>query len=195
MVYAFIHDVQRPFHFEGSVPEQKGWCPMGDKRRFREFAYFIHWTFPEATSVADVAGGHGELAFWLHELGKTPVIIDPRDTTFPKWIHRTLRKRAIRSGKLTTLKRLRKTVEEVDLNAFDLAVALHPDEATEPVLRTAISHNVDFAIVPCCVFPLDGIKRSRQEWVAYLASLAPGTQVAKLPISGANVVLWRKRDR
>ena len=46
-----------------------GRAGMGDKRRFREFAYFIHRTFPQATSVADVAGGRGELAFWLHELG------------------------------------------------------------------------------------------------------------------------------
>jgi hypothetical protein len=168
---------------------------MGDKRRFWAFADFVRRTFPEATTVADVAGGRGILAFRLYELGMQPVIIDPRDATFPRWIHRTLRKRAIRTGKRITIGRVQKRVQDVDLGAFDLVVALHPDEATEPALRAALSSGVDFAIVPCCVFPLDGIKRSRQAWVSYLASLAPGIQTTKLAISGANVVLWRKGEK
>jgi hypothetical protein len=167
---------------------------MGDRRRFREFAAFIDRTFPTAVTVADVAGGCGELAFRLHELGKRTVIIDPRDATFPRWVHRTLRKRAVRTGAFPHLERVHKDIEQVDLRGFDLIVALHPDEATEPALRAAVRHDVDFAIVPCCVFPCDGIKRSREEWVTYLAALAPGTHVATLPISGTNIVLWRKRD-
>ena len=81
------------------------------------------------------------------------------------------------------------------MGAFDLVVALHPDEATEPTLRAALSSGTDFAIVPCCVFPLDGVKRSRQAWVSYLASLAPDIQTTKLAISGANTVLWRKGEK
>jgi hypothetical protein len=141
--------------------------------------------------VADVAGGHGELSFWLHEFGKRPVIIDPRDATFPRWIHRKLRKRAIGSGRLTQIERWQNLVEDVDLSSFDLVVALHPDEATEPALRAAIAYNLSFAIVPCCVHPLDGIKRSSREWLDYLACVTSDIQIAKLPISGANVVLWR----
>jgi hypothetical protein len=139
-----------------------------------------------------VAGGHGELAFWLQEYGKRPVVIDPRDTTFPRWIHRTLRKRVVRAGQRSAIERWRVCVGDVDLRSFDLIVALHPDEATEPALRAAVTHAIDFAIVPCCVFPLDGVARSRQAWVSYLASLADGTQLTELPISGANLVLWRK---
>jgi Ser/Thr protein kinase RdoA (MazF antagonist) len=166
---------------------------MGDARRFEVFARFIRRTFPAATSVADVAGGHGELAFWLGELGLRPVVIDPRPVTFPRWIHRRLRKRAVCGGRRIGIERIERVVarvEDADLRRFDLVVALHPDEATEPVVRAAVAHGADFAVVPCCVFPLDGIRRSRAGWLTHLASLAPGARVSALPIGGANVVLW-----
>ena len=165
---------------------------MGDPRRFEAFARFIHRTFPAAATVADVAGGHGELAFWLAELGLRPVIIDPRPATFPRWIHRTLRKRAVRDGRPAGIERVIQRVEDADLHRFDLLVALHPDAATEPVVRTAVAQGIDFAVVPCCVFPLDGLTRSREAWMAYLAALAPGARVSALPIGGANAVLWRR---
>lgn len=166
---------------------------MGDSRRFEVFARFLRSTFPTATTVADVAGGHGELAFWLAELGLRPTIIAPRPATFPRWIHRTLRKRAVRGGpgcQPASIERLRARVEDVDLRGFDLVAALHPDAATEPAIRTAVAQGVDFAAVPCCVFPLDGIRRSREAWVDYLASLADGVRMSALPIEGANIVLW-----
>jgi hypothetical protein len=53
---------------------------MGDPRRFEVFARFLRRTFPAAATVADIAGGHGELAFWLGELGLRPTIVDPRPT-------------------------------------------------------------------------------------------------------------------
>src|SRR5688500_5799224 len=128
---------------------------MGDRRRFEVFARFLRTTFPTATTVADVAGGHGELAFWLADLGLHPTIIDPRPATFPRWIHRTLRKRALRHGRPLSIERRLASVEDVHLRRFDLVAALHPDAATEPAFRAAVAHGVDFAVVPCCVFPLD----------------------------------------
>jgi hypothetical protein len=165
---------------------------MGDPYRFEAFARFVRRTFPEATSVADVAGGHGELAFWLAELGLRPTIIDPRTATFPRWIHRTLRKRARRLGRGVGIERVIARVEDTDLRPFDLVVALHPDAATEPAVRAAVAQGVDFAVVPCCVFPLDGVPRSRAAWVTHLAALAPGARASVLPMGGANVVLWRR---
>jgi hypothetical protein len=166
---------------------------MGDSRRFEVFARFLRTTFPAATTVADVAGGHGELAFWLAERGLRPTIIDPRPATFPRWVHRTLRKRAVRGGaggRPVSIARRLAPVEDVDLRPFDLVAALHPDAATEPAVRAAVAQGVDFAVVPCCVFPLDGVRRSRAAWLAHLASLAPGARVSALPIAGANAVLW-----
>ena len=165
---------------------------MGDKRRFHTFAAFICQTFPAAKTIADVAGGHGELAFRLFEHGKQPVIIDPRPTIFPRWIHQSLRKQTLRTGKRHGIERRQARVEDVDLQVFDLIVALHPDEATEPVIRTAIASCIAFAVVPCCVFPLDGISRSQEEWICYLEHLAPGIERGSLLIAGANSVLWWK---
>ena len=166
---------------------------MGDSRRSKAFAGFVQETFPQSQRIADIAGGSGQLSFWLHELGKEPTIIDPCETRLPSWLRRKLRKQSLREGRLVQVPRLRKTIEEVNLDSFDLLVAMHPDEATEPALRQALDHDMDFAIVPCCVFPMDGVKRSREEWPHYLASLAPGIETAALPIAGANTVLWRRR--
>jgi hypothetical protein len=109
-------------------------------------------------------------------------------------VRRTLRKRALRTGVGEIIARMVAPVEQADLRRFDLLVALHPNEATEPALRAALRYGIDFAIVPCCVYPIDGVKRSRVEWVAYLASQAPGIQATALPFDGANTVLWRKQD-
>jgi hypothetical protein len=71
-------------------------------------------------------------------------------------------------------------------------VALHPDQATERAVRAAIKGGKSFAVVPCCVFPVDGVRRSREEWLKHLSMLVPGIAEATLPMDGANVVLyWR----
>lgn len=69
---------------------------MGDKARAVVFASFIWKTFPEAVFIADVAGGHGDLSYWLADSGRDATIIDPRAARFPKWIQRDLRKRRVR---------------------------------------------------------------------------------------------------
>ncbi|MEQ7125165.1 hypothetical protein ABN034_11650 [Actinopolymorpha sp. B11F2] len=167
---------------------------MGDRNRAWEFADFIDRTFPHAGRIADVAGGHGELSYWLQELGHSPVVIEPRDVRLPRWIHRDLRKRAVREGHLARIERIVAPVEAVDLRGFSLVVGLHPDQATEPAVRAAVAYDLDFAVVPCCVFPMDGRTYTAQGWLEHLATLAPGSRIARLPISGANAVVWRRRS-
>ncbi len=133
------------------------------------------------------------MSFRLWELGIESVIIDPREIRFPHRIRRALRKKSIREGSLVEIRHIRKDVRDVDLRDFDLIAGLHPDDATEPALRAAANHQLDFAIVPCCVFPMDGVKRSREEWFVYLASIAPETNVSRLPIQGANDIIWKRR--
>jgi hypothetical protein len=165
---------------------------LGDYRRFRRFAEFIDDNFRDACSIADVAGGQGELSFWLHELGRKATTIEPRKTALPRWIRKTLRRRAPREGRLVRLERIKLPVEEVDLSLFDLLVAMHPDQATEPALRLAMDHHLDFAIVPCCVYPVDGQQMSSEAWISYLSSLGTDIRTTALPFPGANTVLWRK---
>ena len=167
---------------------------VNDRRRFRAFANFIHKTYPNARKIADVAGGHGNLSYYLCELGYDATIIDSRDAHLRRWIHRILRKRSIKQGTLVKIPRVISKVQDVDLRPFDLIVALHPDEATEHAVYAAIKHDKDFAIVPCCVFPIDGIKRSERDWCEHLASLSTDIMKTRLPIYGANIVLYRSRD-
>ncbi|MFC1601159.1 methyltransferase [Candidatus Sumerlaeota bacterium] len=168
---------------------------MGDSHRHWELAKFVARTFPEATRVADVAGGHGVVAFFLRELGLASTTIDTRDTGLPRRMRRQLRKRSVAQGRLIEVPRIVADIRELDLSEFDLVVALHPDEATEPTVRAAVEQHKAFAIVPCCVFSLDGVKRSREGWVDYLASLAPGATTDTLPIDGANKVVWRRTPK
>ena len=162
-----------------------------DKRRFRAFAEFIRTTYPQIGKVADVAGGHGNLSFFLRELGYDATIIDSREIHLPRWMKRILRKESVKQGRLVEIPRAVGNVEDLDLQAFDLLVGLHPDEATEYILRTAIKYDKDFAIVPCCVFPIDRVKRSKEKWFEYLISFSKDIVTAALPIKGDNIVLYR----
>lgn len=164
---------------------------VSDRRRFPAFAEFIHETYPHARTVADVAGGHGNLAYYLRELGYDTTIIDTRDVHLPRKLHRALRKQSIKQGRLIELPKIVAKIQDVDLRSFDVVAGLHPDEATEHAVRAAITLGKDFAVVPCCVFPIDGIKRSQEKWREYLASLSPDIVTARLPIDGANIVLYR----
>ena len=164
-----------------------------DKRRFRAFADFIGRTFPKVETVADVAGGRGVLSYYLRELGYDATIVDSRDAQLPRYIRRALRKQSVKQGRLVEIPRAVRRLQEIDLSPFDLVVALHPDGATEYAIRAALELDKDFAVVPCCVFPIDGVKRSEEDWREYLTSLSPDIVTATLPIDGANLVLYRAR--
>jgi hypothetical protein len=170
-----------------------------DRRRFRAFADFLHINYPSVETIADVAGGHGRLSYHLHQHGFAATVIDTRRAELPRRMQRTLRKQSIEQRRLIEIPRVIARVQEVDLGPFDLIVGLHPDEATEPAIRSAIALGTQFAIVPCCPYPIDGIRRSEANWLEYLASLSPDVETATLPIDGANRVLYRRtpfiRDR
>ena len=51
-----------------------------DKRRFRAFADFIRKTYPDAEKVADVAGGHGKLSYFLWEFGYEATVSVGKET-------------------------------------------------------------------------------------------------------------------
>ena len=165
---------------------------MGDKRRNRVFAEFIRDTFSNNVRVADVAGGNGELGFLLQsELSKEVTLVDPSARPFPSWVRDYLKEHESDPG-AHEMRRLKVNVDKVQFDQFDLLVAMHPDEATEPAIRAAISFNIDFAVVPCCPFPLEGKKQFGKEWIRHLASLAPNIKTTRLGFSGPNTCLWRK---
>lgn len=79
-------------------------------------------------------------------------------------------------------------------------VALHPDEATDAIVDTAVEKRIPFVIVPCCVFyrlfPHRRKPGSRDpvsthaDLLDYLAAKDVTIQRTKLPFDGANTVLW-----
>ena len=164
---------------------------MGDRRRFRVVAEFLCRAFPGAHRIADVGGGHGRLSVELRLRGRWPVVVDPRgDLGLPKAVRRHLRRHSMKTGCSPTFPRIHARIEDIDLSRFDLIVGLHPDQATEPLIRRAVACGLPFAVVPCCVMPLDGIRRSYQQWLEYLRSLAPHAQLCPLPFDGRNLVVF-----
>jgi len=80
-------------------------------------------------------------------------------------------------------------------------VALHPDEATDAIVDVAVSAQIPFLIVPCCVFCRlfphrrkpgsdDEPVSTRLELLDYLQAKHPSIQRSELPFEGANTVLW-----
>lgn len=67
---------------------------------------------------------------------------------------------------------------------------MHPDEATEALVDAAVRFRRPFAVVPCCVFPADGVPRSFEAWTAHLRAKSPAIRSAFLPFSGRNQVLF-----
>ena len=80
-------------------------------------------------------------------------------------------------------------------------VALHPDEATDAIVDTAVRRRVPFLIVPCCVFyrlfshrrmpnnPSQPVS-THEDLLDYLQAKDDSIQRTLLPFEGANTILW-----
>jgi hypothetical protein len=84
------------------------------------------------------------------------------------------------------------------LKACTAIVALHPDEATEAIVDTAVANHIPFCIVPCCVFcrlyphrQHNGkLVSTYEDLLDYLQAKDPSIQRSSLPFYGKNIVLW-----
>ena len=81
-----------------------------------------------------------------------------------------------------------------------LLVGMHPDQATEAIIDTALELDVPFAVVPCCTFPeffphrktADGEPvATYSQLIDYLMRKDPSIQKTFLPFKGRNQVLYR----
>lgn len=101
-----------------------------------------------------------------------------------------------------------------------ILIGLHPDQATEPIVRAALKAGKPFAIIPCCVFSRENPHRvllntevkkstvpeelkdgtetttdtrhvsSYDDFVTWLATLHPGIETTWLNFEGMNRVLF-----
>ena len=52
------------------------------------------------------------------------------------------------------------------LHDCTVIIGMHPDQATEDIVDVAIQYQKPFAVVPCCVFPKNGISMPLEQWVS-----------------------------
>jgi hypothetical protein len=148
---------------------------IGDKEeRHRIFAEWLVQTYgidalSSGSGVLDVAGGNGELTRALRTLGVPSVVLDPNprirddddnnddnnnnnnnNNTLSTNIIRVLPYPLYGNGQDLT-DRLDETGETVRTCSF--VAGMHPDQATEAIVDTALRLGVAFAVVPCCVMP------------------------------------------
>ena len=80
-----------------------------------------------------------------------------------------------------------------------ILVGVHPDEATEAIVDTAIHFKIPFAIVPCCLhsalYPdrmlaIDRVVNSYDLFIEYLTSKHSSIQRVHLPFDGRNICLY-----
>ena len=84
------------------------------------------------------------------------------------------------------------------LSTCSAVIALHPDEATEPIVDFAVQHQIPFVVVPCCVFSRLFPNRlwkgstvtSYHDFLDYLASKHSSIQKSQLDFEGANIAVW-----
>ena len=90
--------------------------------------------------------------------------------------------------------------QDIRSTSVKLIVGLHPDEATEPIVTTALALGLPFAVVPCCVFaasfPLRRLKdgsnpSSYEDFLMYLKEKHTGIQEERLSFLGKNTILFK----
>ena len=119
----------------------------GDENRFEAVADFIHEYYGATVKyIADVAGGQGLLSRVLKKrYNYESEVIDPRG-----FVLKGVSNRACEYS-----------VEMASY--YDLIVGLHPDEATKPVVHSALIKPI--LVVPCCNHWNEEIKLSSKELI------------------------------
>ena len=168
--------------------------------------------------VLDVAGGSGHLSMAFAMAGIRSTVVDPRDSAgaLPRRDRKAMKKaikhdiqvvpfavnRSFFGGRIEGADDafsggsdvIAETRAEL-VEASSIILALHPDEATEAAVDTAIRYRKPWAVVPCCIFarlfPNRRLKSggevvSHEHWLQYLCEKQPGASVAKLDFEGKN---------
>ena len=172
--------------------------------RHRIFAHWLVDTYGKerlsiGSGVLDVAGGNGEISRTLHGLGVPSTLVDPNprcgeDAPFGVLAYPL-------DGDGSYLTDREDDVGDIVRNC-SMICGLHPDQATEPIVKLALRLKVPFAILPCCVMPKlfpdrkqkrhgDPV-RSYSAFCQYLLDMAPsGTQftIHHLDFIGRNKVI------
>ncbi len=90
------------------------------------------------------------------------------------------------------------------LKSASCVLGMHPDQAAEHIVDFALSHNIPFALVPCCVYskqfpkrklPDGTLVKSYEQLLQHLRSKDKRIKQEDLPFEGKNIVLWFDPER
>ena len=88
-----------------------------------------------------------------------------------------------------------------------VVTGLHPDQATEPIVRQCLQARKPFLIMPCCVFPNDNPHRrtpagkpvrSLEDFITYLQALDQSGEMQRATLDavpGCNTILHYRLDK
>jgi hypothetical protein len=177
---------------------------MSKSKRNLLYAQFLVDTFGleylKSGPILDVAGGKGLTSFFLTKLyGLNCIVIDPRGVTLPKSEAKELANLGLK------IPEIRKPFDDnFDIKLImdsSLIFGMHPDEATEIIVKIALQFKKSFSVVPCCVFPTLFANRQLkngksvviyEELITYLEEMIDDPQKAFLNFKGRNKVLFKK---
>lgn len=175
--------------------------------------------------VLDIAGGKGEVSMFLsHGYNIQCTVVEPEMRKRPRhWVGRIRRltNRMVRNEDpssttpvpdewpyereptyMTTYLDdafLRQHTDIVDSSA--LLIGLHADQATEPIVDTALKLGKAFAVIPCCIFSNEFPDRrlangqpvaTTEDFIQYLCEKDTRIQRTYLGFEGKNVVVYLK---
>lgn len=194
------------------------------------FAQWIYQTFGgdlvRGGGILDVAGGKGEVSMFLtHGYGVPCTVVEPEIRKRPKHWYNRIRRLTCRMVHHQSPDCTAPLISDQwphDLEPVYMAtwlddhfledhpgliqntallVGMHADQATEPIVDTALKLGKAFAVVPCCVFGHENRHRrlsngqpvaTTQDLIQYLCEKDERIQKSYLGFEGKNVVVhWR----
>ena len=190
--------------------EEKRGRQMGSQDKSERAKVFSDWILDTwgvntLTSglILDIAGGRGDLAFELStRRGLNCAVVDPRQVKLKKWQLKYQKKNP--DAKVATYYQDYFTPSFlsshfIPASSVHLVAGLHPDQATEPLVDTALSLGLDFCVIPCCVFASSfphrrlkngSIPTSYEQFCQYIKEKDSRIQEMDLPFAGKNKVLF-----
>lgn len=178
-------------------------------------ALFARWivdtygrAYLDSGLILDVAGGRGDLSFELAvKAGLKCRVVDPRPRKLKRWQRKLLKRDETAAVPAALPVHYEALFDEeffskhnLDPTTVRLITGMHPDEATEPIVNTALHHSLPFAVVPCCVFSAlfpdrrlasTGVAPTTYpQFCAYLTEKSDNIQSTHIPFVGRNTVLY-----
>eukprot|EP01084_Bolivina_argentea_P159085 277086_1 len=187
--------------------------------KYRRASKFTEWIINQfghvlqrnKSIILDIAGGSGDMACLLTIKGYKVIVIDPfKPKQFPKWQIKKLQNYFQSNRQYMYYQHIEELFNDRFIfkysniiNKCDLMIGMHPDQATEFIVKYAKIFNKNIAVVPCCVFAMEFPHRMHKhndgnmenvntysQFIQYLLQINNNLQTDYLPFKGKNKILY-----